>query len=170
MMHEIAALLATLTHIADEPCSSDDECSSHAVALVKAYSAALYERLGISGSNRPTSGAKSIADQTLADLRRQILEVEARSREPSRVAFTAARHRIEMARRVLATRLVEGSELPRMSPDRTTGQCRQRALITSSPQDWQILAALHRSVAEREHVARSRAAIADSLRLLAACA
>lgn len=108
-MHEIAALLATLTHIAAEPCSSEDERSSRAVALVKTYSTALYDRLGIPLSNRPTGDAKSAADQTLAELRRQILAMEARSGEPSRIAFTAARHRIEMARRVLAARLVEGS-------------------------------------------------------------
>jgi hypothetical protein len=43
-------------------------------------------------------------------------------------------------------------------------------LNTAWEQDWQILAALRRSVAQHEHVARSRVAIADSLRLLAACA
>ena len=164
--HEIAVLLATLTHIAAEPCSCDDERSSRAVALVKTYSATLYERLGIASSDRPTSSAKSAADQTLAALRRQILAVEARSDEPSRAALTAARHRIEMARRVLAARLVEDGAPPVGSLGGTVAHHRPR---TPSPDDRQILDALHRSGAGRDQVARSRAAIADSLRLLAAC-
>jgi hypothetical protein len=168
-MHEIAAFLATLTHIAAEP-GSGDELSSRAVALVKTYTATLHQRLGITASNRLAGSAKSAADQALAELRRHVLAVEAHSREPSRTAFTAARHRIEMARRVLAARLVEGGEPPLAAPDPTTRQAQRRALSTSRHQDWQILATLHRSVAECEHVARSRAAIADSLRVLAAYA
>lgn len=167
-MHEIAALLATLTHIAAEPCSGNDERSSRAVALVKTYSTALYERLGIPLSNRPTGNAKSAADQTLAELRRQILAMEARSGEPSRIAFTAARHRVEMARRVLAARLVEGSAQPVVSLDRTMVQYQPHASSGAPPQDWQILDGLRRSIAGRDQVARSRAAIADSRRLLAA--
>ena len=167
-MHEIAALLVRLTHIADEPCSCDEH-SSRAVALVNAYSATLYERLGIPLSNRPTSSAKSIADQMLADLRLEILAVEARSGEDSRAAFTAARHRIEMARRALAGRLVEGGEPPVVLLDTILAPSQPRALSSTLPPDWQILASLHRSAQGREQVARSRAAIADSLRLLAAC-
>lgn len=168
-MHEIAALLATLTHIAGEPCSCDEH-SSRAVALVNAYRATLYERVGIPLSNRPTSSAKSIADQTLAELRLEILAAEARSGEASRTAFTAARHRIEMARRALAGRLVEGGAPPVISLDHKMAQYQPQASSPAPRQDWQILDALHRSVGGREQVARSRAAIADSLRLLAACA
>ena len=164
-MPEFAALLATLTHIAGEACSCDEH-SSRAVALVNAYSATLYERLGIPSSNRPTGSAKSLADETLADLRREILAVETHSGEPSRTAFTAARHRIEMARRALAGRLVEGGA---SSVDRAMVQHQQHGSSNARQQDWQMLAALHRSVAEREHVTRSRAAIADSRRVLAAC-
>jgi hypothetical protein len=167
-MHETVALLAALTHIAGDPCCGDDERSSRAVALVKAFSATLYERLGIASSNRPTSSAKSAADQTLAALRGQILAVETRSDEPSRATFTAARHRIEMARRVLAARLVEGGAPPVVSLGRRTVQ--PRASSSAPSQDRQILDGLRRSVAGRDQVARSRAAIADSLRLLAACA
>jgi hypothetical protein len=127
-MHEIAALLATLTHIAAEPCSCNDERSLRAVALVKTYSTALYERVGILQSNRPTSSAKLIADQTLAELRRQILAVEARSGEPSRAAYTAARNRIEMARRVLAARLVADAAPPIVSLDRTPARYQPHAL------------------------------------------
>lgn len=168
-MHDIAALLATLTHIAGEPCSCDEH-SSRAVALVAAYSATLYQRLGIPLSRRPTSSAKTVADQTLAELRREILAVEARSGEAARTAFTAARHRIEMARRALAGRLVEGGTAPPASRGETIVQGQRRGLSTASQRDWQILAALRRSLAEREHVARSRAAIADSLRVLEAYA
>jgi hypothetical protein len=166
-MHDIAALLAALTHIAGEPCSGDDERSSRAVALVKTYSATLYERLGIASSNRPTSSAKSAADQTLAALRGHILAVETRSDEPSRATFMAARQRIEMARRVLAARLVVGGGPPGVPPSRTIAQHHPRAALRD---DRQILDALHRLGAGRDQVARSRAAIADSLRLLAACA
>lgn len=166
-MQDIVALLAALTHIAGEPCSGDDERGARAVALVKAYSATLYERLGIASSNRPTSRAKSAADQTLAALRTQILAAEARSDEPSRAAFTAARHRIEMARRVLAARLVEDSAPPVVSPSRMTAHHQPRAPLRD---DRQILEALHRLDAARDQVARSRTAIADSLRLLAGCA
>lgn len=125
-MHEIAGLLATLTLIAGEPCSCDER-SSRAVALVTSYSATLYERLGIVALNRPTSSAKSAADQTLAALRSEILAVEARSAEPSRTAYTAARHRIEMARRVLAARLVEGGTQPVVPSDRTIAQLQPHA-------------------------------------------
>jgi hypothetical protein len=168
-MHEIAALLATLTHIAAEPCSCNDERSLRAVALVKTYSTALYERVGILQSNRPTSSAKLIADQTLAELRRQILAVEARSGEPSRAAYTAARNRIEMARRVLAARLVADAAPPIVSLDRTPARYQPHALKAATQVDWQILEALRPSFAGREQVARNRAAIADSQRLLAAC-
>jgi hypothetical protein len=119
-MHETTGLLATLTLIAGEACSCDER-SSRAVALVTSYSATLYERLGIVASSRPTSSAKSAADQTLAALRSEILAVETRSGEPSRTAFTAARHRIEMARRVLAARLVEDCA-PIASLDQTMAQ------------------------------------------------
>jgi hypothetical protein len=166
-VHEIDALLATLTSVAGEPSTCDERCA-RAVALIQAYNAVLYARLGIAASNRPTSGAKSAADQTLAELRRQILAVETRSGETSRTTFTAARHRIEMARRVLAARLVEGGAPPGASSGRMMVQHQPRASSLRSQQDWQILASLRRSAIRREHVARSRAAIADSLRLLLA--
>ena len=169
-MHEIAALLATLTHIAAEPCSCNDERSSRAVALVKIYSTALYERLGIPQSNRPSSSSKLIADQTLAELRRQILAVEARSGEPSRSAYTAARNRIEMARRVLAARLVKDAAPPVVASNRTFARHQPHAGKAATQADWQILEALRPSFAGRDQAARSRAAIADSLRLLAGCA
>lgn len=125
-MHEITGFVATLTLIAGEPCSGEER-SSRAAALVKSYSAALYARLGILASNRPTTSAKSTADQTLAALRSQILAVETRSTEPSRTAYTAARHGIEMARRVLAGRLVEGGAQPAILSERTIAQLQPHA-------------------------------------------
>lgn len=125
-MHEITGLVATLALIAGEPCSGDER-SSRAVALVKSYSATLYARLGIVASNRPTSSAKSAADQALAALRSEILAVETRSAEPSRTAYTAARHDIEMARRVLAGWLVEGGAPPVVLSDRTIAQLQPHA-------------------------------------------
>jgi hypothetical protein len=168
-MHEFAALLATLKHIAGEPCSSEER-SARAALLVKTYSATLYERLGIAPAARPSSRAKSAADQTLAALRRRILAAETRSSEPGRTAFTAARHWIEMARRVLAARLVETDAPAAGSPDRTQAETQTNAWHPALPPDRQILASLRRSATWRDHVVSSRAAIADSRRLLAACA
>lgn len=162
--------MATLTHIAGGPCCCDDERSSRAGALVKSYGATLYEHLGIPLSNRPTSSAKSAADQTLAELRRQILAMETQSGEPSRTALTAARHRIEMARRVLAARLVQGGAAPVVPLARRMVQYQPNASSNAPPQDRQILDGLRRSDAGRDQVARSRAAIADSRRLLASWA
>ncbi len=110
-MHEIAGLLAKLEQIAGGQCCGDER-SARAAALVNDFSAALYERLGIETSNRPSSSAKSTADQTFVELRRQILAVEAQRREPLRTPFTAARHRVEMERRVLAGRMVAELDSP----------------------------------------------------------
>lgn len=113
-MHEIAGLLAKLKQIAGQRCSCDER-TARAVALVSAFSAALYARLGIESSIRPTSSAKSIADQALVGLRQQILAAEMRRREPLRTTFTTARHRVEMERRVLAARIVAESDSPSLS-------------------------------------------------------
>jgi hypothetical protein len=164
---EIAALLATLRRLAGEPCSAD-EIRSRTITLVNSYSAALHERLGITSSKRPTASAKSAADQTLSALRGQILAVEARSSDPLRTALAVARHRVEMTRRVLAMRLVEGGEPPLMPEVRATAQQQPRPRHTATQLDREILASL-RLYGGRDHMARSRAAIADSRRLLAAC-
>lgn len=160
-MHDIAGLLAELKQIARGRCRGDER-SARAVALVNDFSAAVYERLGIETSNRPSSSAKSTADQTFVELRRQILAVEAHRREPLRTAFTAARHRVEMERRVLAGRMVaEGDSSP--TP---LGDIVEQPPPGSLSLDRQVLAALRRRLSEHEQIARSRAAIEDSLHLL----
>ncbi len=164
-MHEIAGLLAKLKQIAGGRCCCEER-SARAAALVNAFSTALYERLGIETSNRPSSTAKSKADQTLVELRRQILAVEARRGEPLRTAFTAARHRVEMERRVLAGRIVAEVASPPLSLHDVDVQPRSNAPSTSASLDRQLLGTMHQRLAEREQITRSRAAIEDSLRLL----
>ena len=110
-MNEIAALLAKLQQIAGRRCCSGER-SARAVALVNVFSAALYDRLGIDSSHRPTNAAKATADQTLVELRRQVLVLEMRHHEPLKTAFTAARHRVEMERRVLVARIVADADPP----------------------------------------------------------
>jgi hypothetical protein len=107
-MHEHITLLIRLGQIAGEPCSCEER-ASRALALLNAYTTRLYARIGIGASNRLAVNAKSFADQTLADLRHEILLAEVHAADPYRRVFTAARHRIEMARRVLASRIVEGN-------------------------------------------------------------
>jgi hypothetical protein len=105
-MHEHVTLLIRLGQIAGEPCSCEER-ASHALALLNAYTARLYARVGIGASNRLAISAKLFADQTLADLRREILSAEVHAADSCRRVFTAVRHRIEMARRVLASRIAE---------------------------------------------------------------
>jgi hypothetical protein len=109
-MHEHVTLLIRLGQIAGERCSCEER-ASHALALLNAYTAKLYARAGIGVSNRLATSAKSFADQTLADLRRQILAAEIRAADSCGKVFTAVRHRIEMARRVLASRITEETVL-----------------------------------------------------------
>ena len=105
-MHDHITLLTRLGQIASEPCSCEER-ASHALALLNAYTTQLYARVGIGASNRLAMAAKSFADQTLADLRREILAAEIRAADSCRKVFTTVRNRIEMARRVLASRITE---------------------------------------------------------------
>lgn len=166
-MDEIAHLLAKLHQVAGRRCARD-EGSTLAVALINAFSAALYDRLGIETSKRPTGSARATADQTLVELRRQILALEMRRREPLQAAFTAARHRVEMERRVLAARIVAEADSPPLSP--SVAEPGPGALKPSPSLDRQLLAGMRRRLADRAHITRSHAAIADSLRLLGLCA
>jgi hypothetical protein len=153
-MHEHITLLIRLGQIAGEPCSCEER-ASHALALLNAYTTRLYARVGIGASNRLAVSAKSFADQTLADLRREILLAEVHAADSCRRVFTAVRHRIEMARRVLASRIVE-----------------EDATLSSAPhtdhahQDAQVVDTAQRRLQDREPIARSSVAIEESLGLL----
>ena len=114
-MHEHVTLLIRLGQIAGEPCSCEER-ASHALALLNAYTARLYARVGIGASNRLAMSAKLFADQTLADLRREILSAEIHAADSCQRVFTAVRHRIEMARRVLASRIAEESASAPFTP------------------------------------------------------
>jgi hypothetical protein len=151
-MHEHVTLLMRLGQIAGEPCSCEER-ASHATALLNAYTARLYARVGIGVSNRLAMSAKSFADQTLADLRREILAAEIRAADSYRKVFTAVRHRIEMARRVLASRITEENVL-NQRPDR---------LCAASPpnpsHDAQSIDMMRRASCERERVSESKGSI-----------
>jgi len=103
-MHETVALMARLEQMAAQPDPSEQR-TVFALALVKVFVANLYGRLGIGRSNLLETSAKCFADHTLWELRGRILAAELNTLPSFRPVLTAARHRIEMARRVLASRL-----------------------------------------------------------------
>jgi hypothetical protein len=158
-MHEHVPLLIRLGQIAGEPCSCDER-ASHALALLNAYTTRLYARCGIGASNRLATSAKLFADQTLADLRREILATEIRAADSCRKVFTAVRHRIEMARRVLASRITEESVFSRQ-PDR---------LCASSPlrmdHDGRSTGTMHQRLRERRQIAESKAPVERTIDLV----
>ena len=156
-MHEHVTLLIRLGQIAGEPCSCEER-ASHALALLNAYTAKLYARAGIGVSNRLATSAKSFADQTLADLRREILAAEIRAADSCRRVFTAVRHRIEMARRVLASRITEESVL-----------CQQLDPLRSSPRvdhDAQSTDTMRRRLRERQQVTERKPPIERTIDLV----
>lgn len=157
-MHEHVTLLIRLGQIAGEP-GSCEERASHALALLNAYTAKLYARAGIGVSNRLATSAKSFADQTLADLRREILAAEIRAANSCRKVFTAVRHRIEMARRVLASRITAESVL-----------CRQPDPLCSSSlrvdHDAQSTYTMRRRLRERQQVTESKPPIERTIDLV----
>jgi len=167
-MHEHVTLLIRLGQIAGEPCSCEER-ASHALALLNAYTARLYARVGIGASNRLAMSAKAFADQTLADLRREILVAEVHAADSCRRIFTAVRHRIERARRVLASRIVE--EETRPAPVSNTDQHLEHLRTSTTPhvrQDTDVADTARQRLRGRELITRSRIAIEESLGLLEA--
>jgi hypothetical protein len=84
-----------------------EACSVRAVALFEIYRTEIYRQLNIDAAKRPTATAKMTADCILNDLRRRLLKAESESAQPLRTTLAAARHRVEMARRVLAMHIAE---------------------------------------------------------------
>jgi hypothetical protein len=162
-MHEHVPLLIRLGQIAGEHCSSEER-ASHALALLNAYTTRLYARVGIGASNKPAMSTKSFVDQTLADLRREILLAEVHAADSCRRVFTAVRHRIEMARRVLASRIVEDDTTSESSAD--TDRPVERLRIPTAHPVAQTIDVPSRRLDDRELIARSRIAIDESLGLL----
>lgn len=105
-IHRNVALLTRLKQIDAQPwpCAERTAC---ALTLVKADIARLYAWLGIGASNRIDIKTKALADDSLADLRNRVLATEVLKPAPSCPIFTAVRHRLEMTRRVLASRITE---------------------------------------------------------------
>ncbi|MGH6673438.1 MAG: hypothetical protein ACRECV_15915 [Xanthobacteraceae bacterium] len=170
-MHETMVLLKRLKQIAAQP-SSCEKRTATAHSLVKTFIASFYTELGIGGSNRLTESTKSFADDALVDLRRGILAAEIRTESPSKSVFTAARHHTDMIRRVLSSRLLAESA---PAADRAIGAAPAFGWQNSGPsgryrirfqEDWLVIAAIRGGADGREQIARSRAAIQESLRLL----
>jgi hypothetical protein len=158
-MHEHVILLMKLGQIASEPCSGDER-ASHALALLNTYTTRLYARCGIGASNRLAINAKSFADQTLADLRREILAAEIRAADSYRKVFTAVRHRIEMARRVLASRIADENVVD-YRPDRFRAESSAKAHY-----DAQSVDTMRRGQRDRVQVTERRAPIEGSIDLV----
>ena len=165
-MHEHVPLLIRLGQIAGEHCSCEER-ASHALALLDAYTARLYARVGIGASNRLAMSTKSFVDQVLADLRREILLAEVHAADSCARVFTAVRYRIEMARRVLASRIAEDDTTPASAPD-TDQQHSRVSTVDQVHQSAQVIDTTRRSLQGRKLVARSRVAIEESLGLLEA--
>jgi hypothetical protein len=108
-MNSSVAFLTRLSRIAGEG-ASDEARALHAAALVRAYETALYARLGIGRSGRPTAHAKEIANEAFEDLRRRVFKAELSAPAGAAAVFAAARDHIEMARRALALRLTADGE------------------------------------------------------------
>jgi hypothetical protein len=149
-MHDHVTLLTRLGQIASEPCSYEERVS-HALALLNVYTARLYARVGIGTSNRLARTAKSFADQTLADLRREILAAEVRATESYRKVLTAVRYRIEMARRVLASRITEESDA--LPPNNKDQESIDLHLIRQGPDDHRQVASGIERIREFSQVA-----------------
>jgi hypothetical protein len=158
-------LVATLEYIAAMPCDGEERLSRAQVA-VKDCITCLYGRLGIAAANRLPVSVKSSADQSLTELRRGILAAEIRIASSDRMVFTAARHRIEMARRVLASRVVKddgaGAE-PAGRGQQPRGSALGAALTR---QDRILITAIRKRLGNREQIVRSNAAIEESRSLL----
>lgn len=100
--------LTRLRRIVGEP-ALREESSARALELFDQVKVQLYAQFGISPSDRPTLTAKEQVDRALAELRQSILSEEVAAVGAASIVLTAVRHRIEMTRRALATRLARDS-------------------------------------------------------------
>jgi hypothetical protein len=105
-MNDSAAFVTGLQRAIGNPRSAE-ACSVRAVALFDIYRTELYRQLNIDAAKRPTATAKMTADCILNDLQQRLLKAESESAEPLRTTLAAVRHRVDMARRVLAMHMAE---------------------------------------------------------------
>ena len=134
------AFLTRLSLIAGEG-ASDEVRASQAAELVRAYETALYSRLGMARSRRPTTRAKEIANEAFEDLRRRVFKAELGAPADAAAVFATARDRIEMVRRALALRVTDEGDVVNMSIRRRDDRRRidairaglrdRRAVVTS---------------------------------------
>lgn len=146
-MEEIPALLARVRQIATQS-RPRDECVRQALDLLHAYTARLYAGLNIGASNPLDAQIKARADRALAELRGKVLTAEVGAAEPAAAVFTALRHRLDMARRILALRTVADDET-----------------VPPARQDWELIWALRVRFNDRRQIARSKAALENSVNL-----
>jgi hypothetical protein len=102
------AFLTRLSRIVAES-APDTARAAGAIALVDAYRHSLFGRLGIAASSRPTTRAKDEAKDALDDLRLKVLRAELEAPVGTDRIYSAARQRIEMARRALALCIADDS-------------------------------------------------------------
>jgi hypothetical protein len=121
--------------------ASERTSAAHAAALVRAYETALYARLGMARSGRPTARAKEIAGEAFEHLRRMVFKAELGAPAGAAAVFATARDHLDMARRALALRLAAedggGGVVARRGDDRRrldairVGLRDQRWIVTS---------------------------------------
>lgn len=82
------------------------DCTSRALDAFRCYKRDLYSHFDVRSSNRLTRAVKACVDDTLADLRHDVLraEVAAPGQSPVRAVWSELRREIDMTRRALALR------------------------------------------------------------------
>jgi hypothetical protein len=155
-----AAFLIRLSRIVGETAPGAARAAA-AIALVDAYRRKLYGRLGIVASCRPTAHAKEQAKDELDDLWHEALKAELGAPAGATGIYTAARRRIEMARRALELRITDDQGCDRSaSPDR-------HAEGHADPRDARLIAAMRHRLRDRRSIVTSWEAIRQSRDLLA---
>ena len=138
-MSASVAFLTRLSLIAGEGASHEAR-ALHVATLVHAYERALYARLGITRSSRPTAQAKEVAIEAFEELRRTVLKAELGAPADAAAIYAAARDRVELVRRALTLRVTaeDAGASARRRDDRRrldtiASNLRNRRLIVTSP-------------------------------------
>ena len=109
-MSESIAFLTRLSDIVEQSGSEAVQVAG-VIALVDIYRHSLYGKLGIGPSCRPTRQVKQHAKDVLDALRREVLRAEVCAPAGTASIYTAARERIEMARRTLELHIADDRDL-----------------------------------------------------------
>jgi hypothetical protein len=160
-MNKSGSLVVSLRRIAED--TSQPDRIAQAFALFDAYKAALYRQHDIGPCNRPARLAKAEADRALADLRSDVLRAEIAAAAPAVIILTAVRHRIEMARRALAIRIV--AEAGATLLQEFGGSATDPGAYAAAD-DWTWISGLRRDLRDRHWLFESMTAIRRSRDLL----